>query len=71
MYTSIIFERRREIPGSAQYLRTIRCKGLDLEPIVLALESGRDRGAAEDVFVVKVDLPKRFDNTMAYSALKG
>jgi hypothetical protein len=51
---------------AVDYLQRIRPEGLDLEPIVLALECRRGHCAPEEIFALNVDLAKQFDKTMAY-----
>jgi predicted nucleotidyltransferase len=56
---------------AVEYLHKRRPEGLELEPIVLALECRHGRCLAEDVFALMVDLHKQFDKTMAYISGKG
>ncbi len=51
---------------AVEYLRKTKSCGLDLKPIDVALECRRGKCAAEDVFSLRVDLDKQFNDTMAY-----
>jgi predicted nucleotidyltransferase len=53
---------------AVDYLLKIKPEGLNLEPIVLALECRHGRCSVEDVFALQADLGKQFDSTMEYIA---
>jgi hypothetical protein len=51
---------------AVEYLREVKPPGLDLQPIELALECRYARCTAEEIFSLKTDLDKQFENTISY-----
>lgn len=51
---------------AVQYLHRVRPPGLDLRPIDLALACRQEKCAAEEVFALRANLRRQFDNTVSY-----